>query len=270
MNLDLDNALFWTQVILSGGIVLQSLEALTTGAGVPGAPRFGAVWFRKPNADEFNLAPRAQPPLWIALSGMRTVHVLRLLIILGLALSELGPWLGAPAPWLGGLLASSLFLAARLRGPMCGGSDNMLFQVQIGLFIAAYGAQEQAEPLMKAGLAWIAAQSVLSYWLAGLAKIKTSRWRDGAALAALLASDGPYAVWRRVRWVADAKVLRRVLGWGIFLFELLFPLVLFLPPSWKWVFLSLGLSFHLSTAAVLGLNRFIWAWAATYPALLYS
>ena len=55
----------------------------------------------------------------------------------------------------------------------------------------------------------------------------------------------------------------------IILFEIAFPLVLILPWEGKLLLLSIGLLFHITNAVVLGLNRFIWAWSATYPALLY-
>lgn len=165
------------------------------------------------------------------------------------------------------LLISSAWLVLRSRGPVGGGSDSMFFQVQLGLFVASLGF---AHPLLiKIGLGWIAAQSVLSYFLAGLAKLKNVGWRNGAALQNLLRSDGPYVLLSGVRGLANAKPFCVLLGWGVVAFELFFPVVLILPTEGKWVLLGLGLAFHLANAVVLGLNRFVWAWTATYPALLY-
>jgi hypothetical protein len=165
------------------------------------------------------------------------------------------------------LLGSSAWLVVRSRGPVCGGSDSMFFQVQLGLFLASLGFLDPL--LFRIGLGWIAAQSVLSYFLAGLAKLKNAGWYDGTALRNLFNSAGPYVLLSGVRGLANSKSLCALLGWGVVLFELAFPVVLVLPVEGKWVFLGLGLAFHLANAAVLGLNRFVWAWAAAYPALFY-
>lgn len=165
------------------------------------------------------------------------------------------------------LLGSSAWLVVRSRGPVCGGSDSMFFQVQLGLFVASLGFLNPV--LVRIGLGWIAAQSVLSYFLAGLAKLKNAGWRNGAALRNLLSSDGPYVLLSGARGLAKSRTLCVLLGWGVVLFELAFAFVLVLPVEGKWVFLGLGLTFHLVNAVVLGLNRFVWAWMATYPALLY-
>ena len=121
----------------------------------------------------------------------------------------------------------------------------------------------------KLGLGWIAAQSVLSYFMAGLAKARHSRWWSGAAVQALFSSDGPYVLLHGVRALAASPGICAALGCGLVLFELTFPVVLLLPFAAKVALLALALLFHLANAAILGLNRFIWAWAATYPALLY-
>jgi hypothetical protein len=174
---------------------------------------------------------------------------------------------GVDAGLLATLLVSSAWLTWRSRGPVCGGSDSMFFQVQLGLFVAALGILDPV--LTKLGLGWIAAQSVLSYFLAGLGKLRNAGWRTGAALQHLFASPGPYVLWAGVRPWANSPVLCVALAWSVVLFELAFPLLLVLPGTGKLMFLGAALGFHLANAVVLGLNRFVWAWAATYPALLH-
>ena len=36
------------------------------------------------------------------------------------------------------------------------------------------------------------------------------------------------------------------------------------------VWLGWGILFHLLNALVLGFNKFVWAWFATYPVILYA
>jgi len=57
-------------------------------------------------------------------------------------------------------------------------------------------------------------------------------------------------------------------GWAVMLFELTFPLAL-LQREWLFAALLLAALFHIANACLFGLNRFVWAWIATYPALLW-
>lgn len=243
MPLDQAEAVLWTQRILCVGLLLQSVELFVarriyeSGGALEGRVSVNPL-----------LVLRAALSIWllVAPSGVNA-HLSALLLAV--------------------LLVSSAWLVIRSRGPVCGGSDSMFFQVQLGLFIAALGFLHPIMPRL--GLGWIAAQSVLSYFLAGVGKLRNSAWRDGSALRRLFTSNGPYVLWSGIRGLAGAKFLCALLGWGIVLFELAFPAVLLVPMEGRYVFLGLALVFHVANALVLSLNRFIWAWAATYPALLF-
>lgn len=236
-------AWLWTARILGIGLLIQTVELFLgrriysrTGALVGGG---SVVW---------GLVVRGGLSLWLIFGS-----------------NTFGPVVTTVT--LAALLLSSGWLSHRSRGPVGGGSDSMFFQVQLGLFLATLGFVHPLLPRL--GLGWIAAQSVLSYFLAGVGKIRNSNWRDGLALQHLFASQGPYVLLRGVRPLAATKWLCVLLGWGVVLFELAFPAILILPEAGKLVLLGVALAFHLTNAVVLGLNRFIWAWAATYPALLY-
>lgn len=241
--LDQAEAVLWTQRILGMGLLLQSVELfMARGIYAPGGALAG-----RGNINLL-LAGRGALSIWLLVApGGVSTHLSALLMAV--------------------LLASSAWLVIRSRGPVCGGSDSMFFQVQLGLFLAAL---EFLHPIMpRLGLGWIAAQSVLSYFLAGVGKLRNSAWHDGSALQRLFTSNGPYVLWAGVRGLAGAKSLCALLGWGIVLFELAFPAVLLMLMEGRWGFLGMALGFHVANAVVLGLNRFIWAWAATYPALLF-
>ena len=47
------------------------------------------------------------------------------------------------------------------------------------------------------------------------------------------------------------------------------PLAMFAPPAVLMVFLAAGLVFHVGIAAAMGLGSFLFAFVATYPALIY-
>lgn len=234
--------LLLTQRLLGVGLLIQNAEVFQTrriyaGGGALAGSGIGLL-----------LAVRSAISLWLIIAPIHCISLATAAIHLA-------------------LLGSSAWLVVRSRGPVCGGSDSMFFQVQLGLFVASLGFLNPL--LVRIGLGWIAAQSVLSYFLAGLAKLKNTCWRNGTALQKLFSSDGPYVLWSGVRGLAESKSLCALLGWGVVAFELAFAAVLVLPVEGKWIFLGLGLAFHLANAVILGLNRFVWAWTATYPALLY-
>ncbi len=248
MTLEPHIALRATQLLLGIGIALQAAEVLATRSAHARLcigkhpPDFWAQWLT------------AKMLVRLALSAV-------LIVGFGKHLQVIEP------VFYMGLIFSSVGLVIRFNGPFGGGSDSMTFQVLIGLLIASLGV---ANPiLVRVGLGWIAAHSVLSYFIAGIAKLKTENWRTGLAMQTLLRTDGPYTLFAPARNLADSKSLCAGLSWMIIVFEIAFPLVLILPWEGKLALLSIGLLFHITNAVVLGLNRFIWAWAATYPAVLY-
>jgi hypothetical protein len=127
----------------------------------------------------------------------------------------------------------------------------MTFVVSLGL---AVGRTWSA----RVGLGYIAAQLVLSYFLAGLFKLRDPAWRNGTALAQLLSAP-------QYRSRPLALPFARWLGYGVIAFECAFPLALIDARLLS----LLGIAFHVVNARVLGLNRFLWAWLAAYPALWF-
>jgi len=235
------STLAWTQGLLAIGLLIQTAELWRTRhlygadgalAGPSVAPGLGLRF-----ALTIALAPLAfRPPSWLAFS----VHAL--------------------------LLANSAWLTIRSRGPVCGGSDSMWFQVQLGLTIANLPS---VGPLGgKLGLAFIAAQSVLSYVLAGISKMRNPRWWNGGTVQSLFASDGPYVLLASLRTFAQRPLLCQGLGLAVMVLQVGVAAVLFLPAELRWPVVAGVAVFHLFNAVALGLNRFVWAWFATYPALL--
>jgi hypothetical protein len=147
----------------------------------------------------------------------------------------------------------------RFRGTFNGGSDAMLLVVLLGLAIARSGVPA-------VGLGYIAAQLVLSYVLAGVAKLREPRWRDGSALAALVALPS-YGVPPALIGFLTRPAIARTAGYALLAFELGFPIALVDPTACR-VLLVLAALFHLGNAIVFGLDRFLWAWLAAFPAVI--
>jgi hypothetical protein len=248
MTLEPQTALRFAQTLLGIGIVLQAVEVLATRAG---HARLCA----------------GNRPVGFSMQWLTAKMIVR--VAFGAVLIYgFGRYLSVIEPvFYMALIFSSAGLILRFGGPLGGGSDSMMFQVLIGLLIASFGV---ANPILtRVGLGWIAAQSVLSYFLAGVAKLRNTNWRTGVALQTLLRSDGPYTLFSPARSLGNSAAMCAAASWAVILFEVAFPVVLFLPWEGKLAMLSAGLVFHIANAAMLGLNRFIWAWAATYPAVLY-
>ena len=181
------------------------------------------------------------------------------LLVLQLVVAAALPWTPRAAlPWLG--FATTLAIAVRFRGAYNGGSDSMLLVVTLSLAVA-----RTVPTYAHVALGYCAVQLSLSYFLAGIAKLGDRAWRDGSALAILV--DLPqYRVPRSL-----ASVIRRLSRpgvWAILAFELAFP-VAFASELACTILLVIAFAFHVTNAIVYGLDRFVWAWLAAYPALVY-
>ena len=128
--------------------------------------------------------------------------------------------------WL--LIAITLLTAIRFGGSLNGGSDAMTMVVL-------------SSRLVPWGRTYLAVQLTLSYFVAGLVKLRLPEWRNGRALTALTG-------------------LPAGLSWPALLWECSFPLAWFCPAP----YLTVGALFHLINTRRLGLNRFFWIWLAAY------
>jgi hypothetical protein len=165
---------------------------------------------------------------------------------------------------LGILVATNLFMQFRCKYGL-EGSDQMLSLISISLWI---GALSQNVRVFEQAIYFIAAQSILSYFVAGLAKLYGPLWRNGLAIACILNTrDFGHSNFSSL--LGRFPPLGRLLTYFIVTFECTFPLVLVLPYYYVILYILLGTVFHMATAILMGLNMFVWAFIATYPAVLY-
>jgi len=215
----------WVGRLISVAVVLQTIEFF---------------WVRPFRAEL--LAPEFPKILRWILKMDRAVLTIRLL-------AAIAALLFPSAALAAILLLTTWMVAIRWRGTFNGGSDFMTFHI-----LAAWSVSLCVPSLEKACLYYIAIQLILSYFVAGIAKILNPSWRNGEALKTFLTRSGFHLA-------AGICVL---LSWVILLFEILYPLSIVTP----WPFVVLGGLFHLVNSYVFGLNRFFFAWLAGYPALL--
>jgi hypothetical protein len=163
------------------------------------------------------------------------------------------------------LLVSTMLLALRWRGSVNGGSDFMTLVVLTAVTVATAVPDR---PMITVGaLFYIALQTCNSYVIAGLVKLKAASWRHGTALPAFLSTA---VLDNRAprRLLLRHPLLARAAGWSVIALECSVPVALLDPALCSAVTATL-LVFHVANIYVFGLNRFLWAWAATYPALFY-
>lgn len=249
--MSLEVALLWTERLTALALVLQSLELLQ----LRRAFADDGVWRWSILRDE--QAGLLLPLRWVLallLPYRAFVGLLVARIVLA-ALFSLGHGLLALP-----LLLSQLLVCARFRGTFNGGSDYMTVVLLLGTSVAALPGAARV------GLGYICVQLVMSYFIAGITKLRQPAWRSGSALATFLRSPR-YAA---PAWVGSAATpgLALVASWSVMVFEVGFPWAL-TGLTTAWCAALLGVGFHLANAVVFGLNRFLFAWTAAYPALLY-
>jgi len=164
-----------------------------------------------------------------------------------------------------GVLATNMLVSYRCRVGL-EGADVMSTIVAAGLLVTLAGPSSARWTAM--GFGFIALQSCLSYVTAGVAKLLSSDWRDGKAVYGI-ANTETYGSEMVALVLRDNRLLKVGGCWIIMLFETAFPLVLLLPRDFVFSILILGVAFHLANAVFMGLNGFLWAFLATYPAIWY-
>lgn len=196
-------------------------------------------------------------------NGLATLFFLRLLLLVFAFFSTSGSleWWVAIV-----LLVINLLATSMITFYGSDGSDQMTVTLLItfGLCCTPFATRN----LLLIGIWFIALQSCLSYAAAGIAKLVSKEWQSGTAVYDIFSTKTYGSRWA-ARLLKKRRGLNVVLCWSVILFETLFPLCLFLPWPYALIFLVWGFTFHLLNAVVMGLNSFLWAFLATYPAILF-
>lgn len=163
-----------------------------------------------------------------------------------------------------GLLLCGLAGLLRFDGAYNGGSDRL------GLLMLCCVMAARSAPSMlwsQIALGYLAIQLLLSYFIAGWAKLLNPQWRNGQALRDVFGFScypvneqlRDWQRWPRLLWLAS---------WSVILLELLLPLGLYSADLLFGV-LTVAATFHLVNACLFGFNRFLWVWLAAYPAVIW-
>lgn len=170
---------------------------------------------------------------------------------------------GWPAGALVGLWVLGLVQLHRFQGPYNGGADKMVLLTLTCLTLGHMAPPFWAEM----ALSYLAVQLVLSYAVSGWVKAVNPDWREGRALADVFRITA-YPVSEALRGLGASRRLMRLGSWGVIGFELAFPLALTHPALLAGA-LCVAATFHTANACLFGLNRFLWAWLAAFPSLIW-
>jgi hypothetical protein len=257
MTWPLASAITWSERAIALAVLLQTLELWQIRAVYADT----GIWRWSTLQAEHRALPAPVRGLFALLLPYRSF--LGLLIARFVAASLLfgfGTASVLPFLWL-----SQLAICVRFRGTFNGGSDAMTLLILMALSIASFAPQHAL--LQSACLLYIGVQASLSYFVAGIAKLKEADWRRGAALPSFVLNT-PYGAPAWTRALVSQAQVSALLSWGVIAFECLFPLS-WADPRVCLGFIALGAAFHVANGLVFGLNRFLFAWAAAYPALFY-
>ncbi len=144
------------------------------------------------------------------------------------------------------------------------GSDQMSLVVLLACLLGRIGADAVSA---RAAVSFLAAELTLAYFVAGFSKATSSYWRSGNALP-IIAETRMYGHPTVARVLRARPAIGRASGYSVLIWESFFLMTLTAPPAVVLAMLAAGVAFHAGCAIVMGLNRFLWAFAAGYPALL--
>jgi len=157
------------------------------------------------------------------------------------------------------LIMTYFLIALRFRGNFNGGSDAMTMVTLVSLTFAFQKTS--------IGFYLLAFHCTLSYFMAGMVKLRNKSWRSGLALQTFLTHSN-YAIPSKIQKWTNQKSWMILGSWIVILFECSFPLVWLFPKLTTYYVVAASL-FHVINYFCLGLNRFVFTWIASYPALLF-
>lgn len=256
MQLNLETTILLIRYLLAFALTLQTIEFLLIRSTFSNT----GIWQSQILKTDIEIFPNFIQTL---LSNLLAYDKFIYIIWLRLLLSILLFCISSPIIY-SLIIFIALLISLRWRGTFNGGSDYMTLIVLIAMFIASLSSNPKFQ---NASVYYLCFQVASSYFLAGLVKVKNKDWRTGKALKAFL-QNTIYRDNKVTSYLIGSNKLLRLFGIITIAWELSFPLA-FVNYNFAIVYLSVGFLFHLANAYLLGLNRFLFIWVATYPAVLY-
>lgn len=248
-----NDAIYLTRILITFSLVIQNFELWTYRKNIP------LIWPWKIVQCDFSAPIKKLLSPFLGDRAFSILIGLRFLLLLLFVIS--------PNPFITLLtLLSTLLIMFRWRGTFNGGSDFMTMIVLFAVLLTDLSSENS--PLSKLALFYVGIQTTLSYFVAGIIKLKEPTWRTGIALDGFLSSSMYQLQILQIKWLLRPNIIR-LRSWVVLIFELTFPII-FLIPELTWMYIGSAFLFHLANAYFFGLNRFVFAWLAAYPSLVFS
>ncbi|HMO18318.1 MAG TPA: HTTM domain-containing protein [Oligoflexia bacterium] len=254
----IDTTIIYTQKLIAIALILQSIELLL----IRNTFSDEGIWRWQTLSREFDVFSKiTRTFLYFFLPYKRFIFLLFSQIVLAIFVL-----LESTLPISPFLFTLAILISLRWRGSFNGGSDYVTLMVLLVLSVICIFPKSESVKL--GGILYIAIQITSSYFIAGLIKIRQGNWRNGNALGAFINST-IYNHDSFIRSLSRSPAILTLLSWVIIVFEISFITSLFDPDICR-IYIIIAFGFHIANAYIFGLNRFIFAWAACYPALIYS
>jgi len=163
------------------------------------------------------------------------------------------------------VFASSAILSLRSRYGLDGA--HQMWLVLFGSLFLAH-IRPPGDIARVAALWFIAIQTGLSYFVAGAYKTVSRSWWNGQGLIGVLGTI-TYGNNTLYKLVTGHLLIARLVSWAIMVFECSFWFVFVGDTRIVPFMLALGVIFHVGVALTMGLNDFLLAFPAAYPAVVY-
>lgn len=166
---------------------------------------------------------------------------------------------------LGLILSTGLLALRHVHGH--DGADQMMMLLCVGML--TYFLFENNSSWRWAGILFIGGQAILAYFVSGAAKLISEEWRSGRALSSVLTTR-IYGTLPVGKVMQKHPIVCMVLAWGLMIWEISSLFLILSSSPYVWIWLAIGVSFHLSAALLMGLNTFLLAFLGSYPAVLMT
>ncbi len=144
------------------------------------------------------------------------------------------------------------------------GADQMWVQISVALSVTALSG----ENVKQWALVFIGAQSILSYFLSGMAKLKSNYWRSEGTLADVF-STKMYGHVGFKKFCYKRPKLDRALILCVIALQLLSPAFILFGDIGFYFFAFSYFSFHLFNTVFMGLPWFLISFSAAYPGVYF-
>ncbi|WP_370420624.1 hypothetical protein AB8O64_20955 [Streptomyces sp. QH1-20] len=167
----------------------------------------------------------------------------------------------------GGAVLAVAGSANRLRTPFGGDGADQLQQV-LNVVLASTATFQDPGKGRDVAMRALAIETTISYLASGVVKAVSPVWLKGDAFTGVIRTRN-YGDQRVFELVERYPLLGKLVSWATVAVECGFPLVFVLPKPLARAYLGSMTLFHIGIGQFMGLNRFVLAFGATHPAVLY-